>query len=150
MRQGLSVNVRFAEPEDLAFCIKSDFSHVNEAILKRRIEEKAVIIAEVDEKSVGYLRIEYLWLKIPYIGLIIVEEEYRRRGIGTAMIQFLEKYLVGEGHRILYSSSQTNEPEPQAWHRRVGFEECGYIAGINEGGIGEVFFRKPLRARNLA
>jgi len=45
---------------------------------------------------------------------------------------------------VLFSSSQANEPEPQAWHRHVGFEECGFIAGINEGGVGEVFFRKVL------
>ena len=37
-----------------------------------------------------------------------------------------------------------NEAEPQAWHRAAGFRECGIIAGINEGGIGEVFFRKEL------
>jgi hypothetical protein len=26
----------------------------------------------------------------------------------------------------------------------MGFEECGIINGINDGGIGEVFFRKYL------
>ena len=45
---------------------------------------------------------------------------------------------------MLYSSSQADEPEAQAWHRRMGFEECGIVSGINEGGIGEVFFRRPL------
>jgi len=35
-----------------------------------------------------------------------------------------------------------DEPEPQAWHRHMGFVECGIINGINENGIGEVFFRK--------
>jgi len=24
------------------------------------------------------------------------------------------------------------------------FEECGFIAGINEGGVGEIVFRKKL------
>jgi hypothetical protein len=54
--------------------------------------------------------------------------------------------LRGQGCPALYSSSQADEPEAQAWHRRVGFEECGLIAGINRGGVGEVFFRKQLRA----
>jgi len=26
----------------------------------------------------------------------------------------------------------------------MGFEECGMINGLNQGGIGEVFFRKTL------
>ena len=42
------------------------------------------------------------------------------------------------------SSSQADEPEPQTWHRAIGFEECGIISGLNEGGIGEIFFRKKL------
>jgi len=144
MREKSSIRIRFAELGDLDFCIKSDYKHVSEDVIRRKIEEKAVILAEVDAKPVGYLRIEYLWLKIPYVSLIVVTEEYRRKGVGTAMIKFLEEYLVRNGHRVLYSSSQANEPEPQAWHRKAGFEECGYIAGINDGGIGEIFFRKFL------
>ena len=144
MKQELSVTVRFAEMKDLDFCVKSDYDHVSKDILKRKIKEKAVILAEVDGKPIGYLRVEYLWLKIPYLSVIGVDEEYQRKGVGTAMIKFLEQHLRKCGHKILYSSSQANEPGPQAWHRKIGFEECGFIAGINEGGIGEIFFRKIL------
>jgi len=144
MKQELSVTVRFAEMKDLDFCVKSDYDHVSKDILKRKIKEKAVILAEVDGKPIGYLRVEYLWLKIPYLSVIGVDEEYQRKGVGTAMIKFLEQHLRKCGHKILYSSSQANEPSPQAWHRKIGFEECGFIAGINEGGIGEIFFRKIL------
>ncbi len=144
MNEKKSVAVRLAVLKDLDFCSKMDYAFVVEATLKRRVEEKLVMIAEVDGKSVGYSRIEYLWLKIPYIGLIIVRQEYRKKGVAFAMIRFLEEYLIRKGYNVLYSSSQVNEPEPQAWHRKIGFEECGYIAGINEGGIGEVIFRKIL------
>lgn len=144
MSKELRVDVRFAELRDLDFCKRSDYKDVSEDTIGRKIEEKAVMLAEVDGKSVGYLRIEFLWLKIPYIGLICVHANYQRKGIGTAMIRFLEAHLRRCGHKVLYSSSQANEPNPQMWHRRVGFVECGYIAGINDGGIGEIFFRKSL------
>ncbi len=146
MKKKVSANVRFADLRDLDFCIKSDFKHISESMIKRKIEEEAIILAEVDGKPVGYLRVEYLWLTVPYIGLIVVMEEYRRKGVGSAMVEFLEDYLAGKGHNLLYSSSQVDEPEPQAWHRKIGFEECGIIAGINEG-VGEVFFRKTIRKR---
>jgi len=146
MKQKLSVNVRFAEPDDLDFCVKSDYRYLSEDVIRRKIDEKAVILAEIDGRPVGYLRVEYLWLKVPYLGVIGVEEEYRRRGVGTAMIKFLEQHLLRRGFKALYSSSQANEPEPQMWHRKIGFEECGYIAGINDGGIGEIFFRKTLES----
>lgn len=145
MKNRLSVNVRFAKLEDLDFCKESDYDHVNLEMLRRRIKKKTVVVAEVGGKLVGHLRIEYFWLTIPYLHIIGVNEEYQRKGIGTAMIEFLEEHLLKQGQKVLYSSSTANEPEPQSWHRALGFEECGFIAGINKGGIGEVFFRKILK-----
>lgn len=54
MKRKLSVNVRFAEPKDLDFCVESDYDHVGKVVLKRKVEEEAVILAEVDRKLVGY------------------------------------------------------------------------------------------------
>jgi hypothetical protein len=53
--------------------------------------------------------------------------------------------LRSAGHSAFLSSSQVDEPNPQAWHRHMGFVECGILAGLNEGGVGELFFRKELR-----
>lgn len=102
------------------------------------------MLVESAEQTIGYLRLEYIWGKIPYLGLIWLEPDYRGRGIGKAVLAFVEAPLLDGGYRFLLSSSQVNEAEPQAWHRAVGFRECGIISGINEGGIGEVFFRKEL------
>lgn len=137
------VVVRFAGPEDLEWCVVED-DHVTEQVIRNKIVQDEIIIAELDGEPIGYLRLEYLWSNIPYIGVIFVIELYRQEGIGRKIIAFLEDYLRSRGHDHLYSSSQANEPEPQAWHRSIGFKECGIIAGINEGGIGEVFFRKVL------
>lgn len=145
-KSGLNKNalqVRFASADDLAGCIKFD-AHVPEELIKRKIGLNEIIVAESAGHSVGYLRLEYLWSKIPYISLITVQEEYRHQGIGRAMLAFLETHLKSNGCKMLMSSSQVNEPSPQAWHRAMGFEECGILTGINEGEIGEMFFRKAL------
>jgi GNAT superfamily N-acetyltransferase len=92
----------------------------------------------------GYVRWEFLWSLVPYVALIRVLPAHRRQGVGRALVAFLEKRLRSQGHTTLYSWSQADEAEPQAWHRHMRFEECGIIAGINEGGVGEVFFRKRL------
>jgi len=68
----------------------------------------------------------------------------RKVADGDALLARTEAELASQGHAALFSSSQAEEPEPQAWPRRVGFEECGLLAGLNEGGVGEVFFRKAL------
>ncbi|MBY6277501.1 MAG: N-acetyltransferase [Symbiobacterium thermophilum] len=103
-----------------------------------------LLLVERAGRTIGYVRLEYIWGKIPYIGLIWLEPTHRGQGIGRAVLAFVEAHLRERGYTFLLSSCQVNEPEPQAWHRAVGFRECGLIAGINDGGIGEVFFRKEL------
>ena len=143
--------IRFARLDDLDFAYQDGY--ITAKILKSKIEAQLalnpdciedVVVAEWNGKRVGYVRLEYLWSIVPYIALIRVLPEYRRQGVGKALLRFIETFLREAGHEALYSSSQADEPEPQAWHRHVGFEECGFITGINDGG-GEVFFRKSLR-----
>ena len=143
--------IRFARLDDLDFAYQDGY--IPTRVLKRKIEAQTalnpdriedIVIAERNGKRVGYVRLEYLWSIVPYIALIQVSPEYRRCGVGKALLRFIETFLHDAGHETLYSSSQADEPEPQAWHRHVGFEECGFITSIN-GGVGEVFFRKNLR-----
>ena len=138
------VVVRLAGPEDLEWCVVED-GYVTEKVIRHKIINDEIIVAEIDNQLIGYIRLEYLWSTTPYIGLIFVFEDYRNEGVGRRMMEFLTKFLVSRGHDFLLSSSQANEPEPQAWHRAMGFGECGLISCLNEGGIGEIFFRKDLK-----
>ncbi len=101
---------------------------IGRGAVRRKIGLSEIVLSEVRDERVGYLRLEYLWSKIPYVGLIRVQEEFRRLGVGRAIVGFLDKFLRENGYKVLMSSSQVNEPSAQAWHRAVGFEECGIIA----------------------
>jgi len=118
--------------------------HIPREVVAGKIGQDEVVVAEQDGKNVGYARVEFLWSTVPFIALIWVLAPHRRQGVGAAILAHLEGRFRAAGHEALFSSSQADEPEPQAWHRRMGFEDCGVIEGINEGGIGEVFFRKAL------
>ena len=136
------VGVRFATPLDHDFV--QQIHPLPAELMKRKIEWQEIVVAERNGCLVGQALLEYLWSSVPYITLIRVLPEHRRQGIGRAMLHHIEGFLRDEGHDVLYSSSQVDEPPPQAWHRHVGFEECGIIACINAHGVGEVFFRKRL------
>lgn len=139
---GGEICVRFADARDLEFVGQDGY--IPAEVLARKVRWREVVVAERDGEAVGYARLEYLWSTVPYLALIYVRPEHRRRGVGKAMLEFLAERLRCQGHAGLYSSSQADEAAPQAWHRHVGFEECGFIAGINRGGVGEVFFRRRL------
>ena len=138
----MGIAVRAAEGRDLAFV--SQDGHVEPTVAERKIGQNEVFVAELDGVSAGYVRIEYLWSIQPYLSLIHVLEPHRRRGVGRALLAHVENVPRDAGQSSLFSSSQVDEPEPQAWHRHMGFSECGIINGLNEGGVGEVFFRKSL------
>lgn len=138
----MEISVRRALQSDLRFV--SQDGHTNTEIIRQKIEQREVLIAEVDGEPAGYLRIELLWSIQPYLSLIRVLERYRGKGVSRVLLEHLENGLRGEGHAVLFSSSQVDEAEPQAWHRHMGFQECGVITGLNEGGVGELFFRKAL------
>lgn len=138
----MGISVRRAEQADLEFV--SQDGYIKPETVGLKIERGEVIVVEVDAEPGGYLRLEFLWSVQPYISLIRVLERQRGRGLSRALLEYLESELRGDGHTALYSSSQVDEAEAQGWHRHMGFEECGMITGLNEGGVGEVFFRKAL------
>lgn len=142
MEEGESVAVRFATQADLEFVSSDGF--IPQQVVANKIDLAEVVVAEVDGQLAGYLRLEYLWSLVPYVALIWVRPERQKQGVGRAMLTFVGEFLCQNGHDALYSSSQADEPAPQAWHRHVGFEECGIITGLNEGVVGEIFFRKRL------
>ena len=140
--------VRRAIESDLDFV--SQDGYLSKPIIKRKINDGDVFIALRNGIQVGYLRLEHLWSKLPYIELIRVLVAHRRSGVGRVLLAYVEAEVAARGHSVLYSSSQADEPEPQAWHRRMGYEECGLLAGVNAGGIGEVFFRKVFKGNGGA
>lgn len=140
MEKDVSIIVRFANKNDLEACFA--FDHTDRAdILESKLDLYEIIVAERCGQIIGYLKLEYIWSKLPYIALIIIKPELRGRGIGTLMLNYLTEFLQANDYKVLLSSSQVNEPEPQLWHRKKGFQECGILNGINEGNVGEVFFR---------
>lgn len=134
--------VRIAASGDLDF-IKQKSGLPRERLLQK-IQQDEILILSVNDEPVGHLWFAFLWSEIPFIDLIYIKQDYQKRGLSRVLLGFLEAYLKESGYDVLYSSSQMDEPEPQAWHRHVGFEECGVISGMNDGGIGEVFFRKVI------
>ena len=111
--------IRFARLDDLDFAYQDGY--ITAKILKSKIEAQLalnpdciedVVIAEWNGKRVGYVRLEYLWSIVPYIALIRVLPEYRRQGVGKALLRFIETFLRDAGttrstvHRRLTSPNR--------------------------------------------
>ncbi|HEU4339244.1 MAG TPA: GNAT family N-acetyltransferase, partial [Planctomycetota bacterium] len=117
-------------------------------ILRRKAAESEIAGAWVNGRPAGYMRIERLWSKVPYVSWIVVDTSAARRGVAAALLELADGVARESGSRWLFSSSQANARSARAWHRRRGFEECGRIRAVNPDGSGEVFYRRPV-SRNL-
>ena len=88
MKQALT-RVRPAEAADIAFCQSMDknLHHLPKygANVEMLMRMKAILIAEYEGRSAGYLRMEHIFPEIPYISWINVLPELRQRGIGKDM-----------------------------------------------------------------
>ena len=90
---------------------------------------------------IGLARFTVLWTTVPFLGLITVQEVHRGKGYSRLLLEFLKNHLKEQGYVALLSSSQTNEPEPQAWHKHMGFRSNGIIENIDDEGVGELVYR---------
>lgn len=117
-----------------------------EDVWPRLIANGEVIALQAGDDGVllGLARYSVLWTTVPFLGLIVVREDVRGRGLSRLLLTGLCDHLRSRGFVALLSSSQTNEPGPQAWHRRMGFHTNGIIENIAEEGVGELVFRKLL------
>ena len=136
--------IRPATADDVPFVRDDCRSYLPPDVLFELIARGDLLIAERDGQAIGYAALDRLGAVHPFLVAIWVLAPYRRGGIGRALLATVERSARARGHTVLYSSSSGDEPAPQAWHRHVGFAECGFIAGLNTGGVGEVLFRKLL------
>jgi GNAT superfamily N-acetyltransferase len=136
--------VRPGDDDDLAWLVAND-GHLDESGLRSKLATGEIVVAEITGERVGLLRLDHLWSAVPFVALVRVVEPARRRGVGRALVAFTADRARARGADVLLSSATADEAAPQAWHLAVGFEECGFIAGLNPGGVGEVVFRMALR-----
>jgi ribosomal protein S18 acetylase RimI-like enzyme len=139
-----AVRVRFAEgPTDLAWCVVHD-GWLDEAELRRKFEGREVVVADLDGELVGLLRLDYLWSSLPHIAQVRVVEHRRREGIGRALVTFVEQQARSRGIDKVLSSTRPDKTAAQAWHRQIGFTECGSLEGFGPNGEATIFFLKIL------
>ncbi len=135
--------IRFAEEEDEGPCARLD-PHIPPYFLTRRIEQREVIVAELDGEVVACLRFEFLGAKSPLISLLAVRQDLQGEGIGRHLVEFLEEYLQDLGYNTVMFAAREGSPDLEGWLRRLGFQECGFLSGEHPDGSGEVFYRKTL------
>jgi len=134
---------RLAEPADIE-ALRALDPWPSEKAWQRLIAGGEAVVLDVDGQVVGMLHYAVLWATVPFLCQIEIAEAHRGKGYSRLMIGALADHLRSQGYVALLSSSQTDQPEPQAWHVHLGFTSNGILENIEDEGIGEVVFRLML------
>ncbi|MEM6431645.1 MAG: GNAT family N-acetyltransferase [Deinococcota bacterium] len=113
-------------------------------IWQQKVTNTEVIVLDVGGDVVGVMRYALLWTTVPFLGLVFIQPEYRGHGYSSQLLTYLKQHLRERGFVALLSSSQTDEPEAQAWHVHMGFGSNGIIENIADDNVGELVYRLML------
>lgn len=121
--------------------LKEYDSHISLEMLSRKIKDREIIIAKTKEKITGWLRYGYFWDNIPFINMIIIDKQYRGKGIGKDLVGFWEREMSNKGYKIVVTSTLSNE-SAQHFYRKLGYRDSGSLILENEAL--EIIFTKNL------
>ncbi|MFI4935611.1 MAG: GNAT family N-acetyltransferase [Caulobacterales bacterium] len=99
-------------------------------------------IATVDGRPAGYVLASRHFFGRPFVDLLVVAEDCRRRGVGAALMARCE--AAHDDDRLFTSTNESNAPM-RALLARAGYEPSGIIQNLDPGDPELVFvkFRPP-------
>ena len=133
-------NFEYADSDCFETLKKYD-KHISEEMLYKKINDKEVIIVKADDKIIGWLRYGYFWDSIPFMNMLVIDENYRGKGIGKELVVFLERDMKAKGHKFIMTSTLSNEMA-QHFYRKLGYKDSGSLILENEAL--EIIFTKKL------
>lgn len=123
MQENNYLKIRLAEECDFEILSRND-KHVSAEMLKKKISDKNILIAEKDGEFAGWLRYNLFWDEMPFMNMLFVTEKFRSTGIGGALVRSWEKMMSEQGYKFLLTSTQANE-YAQHFYRKLGYSDLG-------------------------
>lgn len=138
------MNIRQATIADIESII--EFDHVAQVDEARRsyiagaVEAESVWVFVMHKQVAGFVIIEYTFFGYGFVALLYTHTDYRRQGIGTALMQHVESICKTE--KLFTSTNESN----RAMHlllAQIEFVPSGIINNLDEGDP-EIIYYKPI------
>ncbi|MBI9011535.1 MAG: GNAT family N-acetyltransferase [Clostridiales bacterium] len=133
-------NFEYASINDFTY-LRSCDTHIANELLERKIKNKEVIIVENNNRIIGWLRYGYFWDDIPFMNLLMIDEEFRGKGIGKSLVKFWEEEMQKKGHEIVMTSTLSDE-SAQHFYRKLKYRDSGSL--LLEDEALEIVFTKKI------
>ena len=138
------MQIRLAGEGDLAFLAAHD-RHVDARELARIVRQGRVLLAQMGDETVGWLRYGLFWDNTPFMNLLYVLEDARGRGVARALVAYWEEDMRAQGHGVVMTSTASDE-SAQGLYRHLGYRAVGGF--LPEGEPYELIFTKRLNTNS--
>ena len=135
--------IDFATVQSMDF-LKANDRHIPPELLIEKVQRKEIILAKNAGKIIGWLRFGYFWDQYPFMNMLMILEEYRRKGTGKLLVSFWENEMVQKGFDAVFTSTLANE-EGQHFYRKLGYVDSGCLLLETEPAL-EIIMRKRLQS----
>ena len=129
------MTIELAQSKDKQKIARLD-THISSLLLDECIRKGQIYVLKDDsvknggqnhrlrDPVVGVLRYSLFWQTIPFLDLLYIDEAYRNRGFGTAMMFEWEKAMAACGYEYVMTSTQADE---DAWrfYEKLGYRKVG-------------------------
>ena len=107
--------------------------------VRSHLERHHVLVAEEDERVIGVLAFRTDWFQCTLVSLVVVREDFRRRGIAREFFKAVE--AVSPTPRLFSSTEETNVVSIRM-HAALGFAPSGHIDNLPQGPRELVFYKR--------
>ena len=95
---------------------------------EKAIKKHFVLIAEIDNKVVGYLfceeyDISYYNFKIAELWIVCIDNDYLKQGIGMALYKEIERFFNEKGITHFMVIAPFKNEGAKTFYKKMGFEE---------------------------
>lgn len=109
------------------------------AFIKSHLERHHLIVADAEEAIVGFLAYRTDWFRCTLVSLVVVREDFRRRGIAREFFRAVE--AISPSPRLFSSTEETNAVSIRM-HAALGFAPSGHIDNLPQGARELVFYKR--------
>jgi len=137
------IEIRLPRLADAAPCAGLAALVIGEAragpFIKSHMERHHLIVAESADEVVGFLAYRTDWFQCTFVSLVVVREDYRRRGIAREFYRGVE--AVSPTPRLFSSTEETNAASIRM-HGALGFQPSGHIDNLPQGARELIFYKR--------
>ena len=105
-----------------------DYLHRHE-LIDKAIRKGTCYVAEDGCRIIGFAILDYTFFDCGFVELLIVDQEYRRRGVGAALLEYLVRLCKTE--KLFVSTNKSNTPMRRLLNK-AGFLYCGQVNALDD------------------